>query len=115
LAQRKHGKQQTDDERRGAERFRVKRQQRHDDPEANQVDEDREEDDEQRPRHRRGKHSTITGTMKGRTRRPPSLSACATAGYTSGVGPQRKSRRRRWAICPARTTRSRSSAWAAAR
>ena len=53
LTDRKHGEQQTDDERRGAERFRVERQERNDDPESDQIHEDRQEDDEERPRHER--------------------------------------------------------------
>ena len=44
LAQRKRREQQADDERRRAERLGVERQQRDDDPEADQVDEDRKED-----------------------------------------------------------------------
>ena len=38
-------------ERRRAERLRVERQQRNDDPEPDQVDEDRQEDDDERPAH----------------------------------------------------------------
>ena len=51
LRQREGGEQQADDDRRGAERLRVERQQRNDDAEADEIDEDREEDDEQRTRH----------------------------------------------------------------
>ena len=52
LADREHREQQTDHDRRGAEGFRVERQQRDDDPEADQVDEDGEENDEERAGHR---------------------------------------------------------------
>jgi hypothetical protein len=41
LAERKHREQEADDQRRGAERFGVERQQGNDDPEPDEVDEDR--------------------------------------------------------------------------
>ena len=47
LAERKRREEQADDERRRAERRGVERQQRDDDPEADQVDEDRKENDEE--------------------------------------------------------------------
>jgi hypothetical protein len=52
LTDREDRKEQPDLERRGAERLRVKRKQRDDDPEADQVDENRQKDDEERTRHR---------------------------------------------------------------
>ena len=53
LANRVHGEEQPDDERRRAERFGVKRQKRNDDAEADQVDEDGEEDDDEWASHSR--------------------------------------------------------------
>ena len=51
LADREHREQQADDERRRAKRLGIERQQRDDDPEADQVDEDGQKDDEEWTRH----------------------------------------------------------------
>ena len=51
LAERKHRKQQADDERGGTEGHGVERQQRNDDPEADEVDENGEKNDEERTGH----------------------------------------------------------------
>ena len=51
LCEGERGEEKADDDRRGAEGLRVERQQRDDDAEADEIDEDREEDDEQRTRH----------------------------------------------------------------
>ena len=52
LTQREGAKQQADDERRRAELLGVERQQGNDDPEPDEIDEDRQEDDEKRPAQR---------------------------------------------------------------
>src|SRR5262245_16935427 len=51
LAKREDREERTNRERRRAKGFRVERQQRNDDAEADVIDENREKDDEQRPRH----------------------------------------------------------------
>ena len=51
LREREDREQQPDGERRCAERLRVERQERDDDAEADEVDENREEDNKQRTRH----------------------------------------------------------------
>ena len=51
LREGKRGEEKADDYRRRTERLCVERQQRNDDAEADEIDEDREEDDEQRTRH----------------------------------------------------------------
>jgi len=51
LADRKHTEQHPDHHRRRAEALRVERQQRNDDAKADEVDENREKDDQQRSRH----------------------------------------------------------------
>ncbi len=51
LTEREHRKQQTDSERRGAECLGVKRQERDDNPEPDQIDKDCKKDDAERTRH----------------------------------------------------------------
>ena len=51
LAERERREEQADHERRRAERLGIEGQQRDDDPEADEIDEDREEDDEEGARH----------------------------------------------------------------
>src|SRR5204862_765950 len=63
LTQGKDREQQTDRQRRRAERLGVERQQRDDDPETDEIDEDGEEDDEKRARH--GAANTIQSSTYG--------------------------------------------------
>jgi hypothetical protein len=51
LTERERREQEADDDRRRAERLRIERQERDDDPEANEVDQNRQEDDKKRARH----------------------------------------------------------------
>ena len=51
LRERERGKQETDHQGRRAESLCVEREKRNDDAEADEIHEDREEDDEERARH----------------------------------------------------------------